>query len=241
MNDINCSAESLFLNAAKIVKPSGIFYVGAYKGGELEIFKDFNCPVYSFEPNSNHFEELQSKYKKFNIAGEAFSIGCGNFTGTVQLNIPDYDQVAASILKTHTITSRFPHMIQKNKQNVRIITLDSMNITDSNYLILDVQGSEFDTILGAYETIKNYIDVIIVEYSSDDLYSNQNKIYDLNLLLNELGFFTKSYLNHVHADALYLKNTYFDSVKDLPMITHPIIYENGEGSTHFEYHDEWKI
>ena len=63
MNNLNCSAEALFLNATNIIEPTGIFYVGAYDGGELEIFKNYNCPVYSFEPNPGHFSKITARYE----------------------------------------------------------------------------------------------------------------------------------------------------------------------------------
>ena len=241
MNSLNCSAEALFLNAANIIEPTGIFYVGAYDGGELEIFKNYNCPVYSFEPNPGHFSKIIARYKKYNIAGKAYEAGCANFNGKLPLNIPDRDMIASSFLKTKTITEMFPHMSLKITIFADILTIDSLNIKSANYLILDIQGCEVNAILGAYQTIIDSIDVIITEYSTVELYSCQNQVKDLNCLLEELGFYTMSDLTHVHADAIYLKNKFKYITKDLSLITHPIVSSSGEGFTthNFGYNKEW--
>jgi FkbM family methyltransferase len=241
MKNLNCSAEALFLNAANIIKPTGIFYVGAYDGGELEIFKDYNCPVYAFEPNPGHFHKIVERYNKHNIPGKAYQAGCANFNGVLPLNIPDRDMIASSFLKTKTITDMFPHMSLKNTVMAEIVTIDSLEIRDANYLILDIQGCEVNAILGAYDTIMDSVDVIITEYSTVELYSCQNQVEDLNALLTELGFYTMSDLTHIHADAIYLKNKFKNVTKDLNLITHPIVSNTGSGlTTHdFGYNSEW--
>ena len=241
MNNLNCSAEALFLNAVNIIYPTGIFYVGAYDGGELEIFKDYNCPVYAFEPNPGHFSKIVDRYNKYKIPGKAYEDGCANFNGVLPLNIPDRDMIASSFLKTKTITEMFPHMSLKNNVMADIVTIDSLNIKDANYLILDIQGCEVNAILGAYETILDSVDVIITEYSTVELYSCQNQVHDLDYLLTELGFHSMSDLTHIHADAIYIKNKFKNITQSLDLITHPIVSHDGTGLTthNFGYNNEW--
>lgn len=245
--DLNCSAEALFLNACKIVKPFGIYYVGAYEGDGLKLFKDCHCPVYAFEPNPYHWPKIESKFKEHNVQGALMTCGIGNFDGELDLNIPDRDQIASSFLPTKTITSLFPHMSLKQAVKSKITTIDNFSLTGRlkpcNYLILDIQGLEFNALLGAYNTILKDVDVIITEYSTHELYSSQNLVGDLNALLKELGFFTKSNLSHVHADAIYLKEKWRHACNFLPNITHPIISQEGAGfTTHdFGYNHEWGV
>jgi len=241
MKNLNCSADALFLNAAKYIKPTGVFYVGAYCGDGLDMFKSYNCPVYAFEPNPSHFEKIQNKYTSLNIPGKPYQVGVANFTGKLNLNIPDQDQIASSFLKTKEITNLFTHMRLKNQVLADIVALDDLDIRDANYLLLDIQGCEFNAILGVYNTILNHVDVIVTEYSTVELYSTQNQVRDLDNLLTELGFFTKSDLTHVHADAVYFKNKYKSLLSSKDLITHPIITQTGQGMTMHDYgfNNEW--
>ena len=241
MSSYYCSAEALFLNATEIIKPSGIFYVGAYQGGCIEMFKDFKCPVYAFEPNPAHWNKIQDEYNKHGVNGKLCTFGLANFSQELDLNIPDSDQIASSFLQTKTISSMFPHISLKNSTKATVVPLDALQITDCNYLILDVQGFEVNAILGGYKTILENVDVIITESSTDELYSCQNTVVDLHLLIEELGFFSMSELDHIHSDIIYIKNKYRNDFKDLPLITHPIVSRNKEDFTlkNFGYNKEW--
>lgn len=73
--------------------------------------------------------------------------------------------------------------------------------------MLDTQGSEYEILEGAKETLKN-VNGIILEWSSDELYEGMKQLSEIEKLLNSHGFVMKEKLDlwgDWHGDAIFIR------------------------------------
>lgn len=112
------------------------------------------------------------------------------------------------------------NIIKIETQNVNVKTLDSFvsheKIKNINILYLDVQGSEYDILMGARKTIKSKkIDIIILEYNFHKFYSNDRSSQDVHSFLQRqeyvfVDFVGKKYAQRdlrflAWADAVFIR------------------------------------
>jgi len=113
----------------------------------LELAKHFDM-VYTVEPDIDNYRAL-----KQNIANSTKIIpmraGLGSRDGRAAM-----DRIAPTNCGAHMI---------KQGDEFDIITIDSYNLTDCDFIQLDVEGSEHDALLGAIDTIELTRPVITLE------------------------------------------------------------------------------
>ena len=113
----------------------------------LELSKHF-AMVYTVEPDIENYRAL-----KQNIANSTKIIpmraGLGSRDGRAAI-----DRIAPTNCGAHMI---------KQGDEFDIITIDSYNLTDCDFIQLDVEGSEHDALLGAIDTIELTHPVITLE------------------------------------------------------------------------------
>ena len=113
----------------------------------LELEKHFDT-VYTVEPDMDNYRAL-----KQNIANSTKIIpmraGLGSRDGRAAM-----DRIAPTNCGAHMI---------KQGDEFDIITIDSYNMTDCDFIQLDVEGSEHDALLGAIDTIELTHPVITLE------------------------------------------------------------------------------
>ena len=91
---------------------------------------------------------------------------------------------------------------------VECVTLDSLGLTDIDFIKIDVQGSEMNVIRGALETIKRYKPLLMIEASNE----KQDFVADKDIIvefLSGLGY-----------------NMYHDNGADIFMCQEDISYRN---------------
>ena len=113
----------------------------------LELEKHFDT-VYTVEPDMDNYRAL-----KQNIANSTKIIpmraGLGSRDGRAAI-----DRISPTNCGAHMI---------KQGDEFDIITIDSYNLTDCDFIQLDVEGSEHDALLGAIDTIELTHPVITLE------------------------------------------------------------------------------
>jgi FkbM family methyltransferase len=113
----------------------------------LELAKHFDT-VYTVEPDMENYRAL-----KLNISNSTKIIpmraGLGSRDGRAAM-----DRIAPTNCGAHMI---------KQGDEFDIITIDSYNLTDCDFIQLDVEGSEHDALMGAIDTIELTRPVITLE------------------------------------------------------------------------------
>ena len=113
----------------------------------LELAKHFDT-VYTVEPDMENYRAL-----KLNISNSTKIIpmraGLGSRDGRAAM-----DRIAPTNCGAHMI---------KQGDEFDIITIDSYNLTDCDFIQLDVEGSEHDALMGAIDTIELTHPVITLE------------------------------------------------------------------------------
>lgn len=138
--------------------------------------KDFQL-VYAFEPVPVHracFEENTAECKNVMLFPQAL----GAEAGMVKM-------------KTHTANSTGDTGVDisaaPDEQDVEMITLDQLNLSNVGFIKIDCEGYEFNVVKGAVETITRCRPIIIVEQKGDMSERYGIKMLSAVNFLKELG------------------------------------------------------
>lgn len=110
--------------------------------------------VISFEPSSDTFKCLEHNIQdRGNV--ELRHQALGSVHGRVKMTLDGYDK---AIRNGNTMA-----MFVTDGDEVERITIDSLGVTDLDFLKLDVEGSEPDALMGAIETLLRCKPVVLFE------------------------------------------------------------------------------
>jgi FkbM family methyltransferase len=175
------SNGELFVLKNFIKKDYNVFDVGANVGEwSKEIFNlNLNCLVYAFEPVPEVFKKLiQCKFDS-NLF-YSFNFGFGIQDDILRFfYLPNLNGMSSIYYRPV-----FDDLAQKIDQiEVSIKTVDNFvknnNINKINFLKIDTEGSEFNVLMGARESIKNgIINIVQFEYGGCYL-DGQKKLSDI--------------------------------------------------------------
>ena len=197
----NCFLNPRFLNAyIKLICPlfelkdalkntrdvKNIIDVGSNKGQFLllsRIYYPF-CKIFSFEPQ-NKYIKIQKSIFKQKITFYNCCLGNRNYSHN--LNITQKED--SSWLLNPIIFEDGIYKVKK-KIRVKVKTLDSLLVNqkfNNSLMKIDVQGFEYQVLLGAVKSLKK-IQYLIIEISSVDIYENQTNKKKLLLFLKNNNF-----------------------------------------------------
>jgi len=146
--------------------------IGAHVGlWAMQMVKHFEH-VYCFEPLKEHSDILP-----FNIDSDNYSIhhvALGNQISKVKMNVKTRNTGATHIGKI-------------GEGNIDMILLDSLNLTDVDFIKIDVEGFEIGVILGAINTIMKNKPLMIVEQKGNDVKNFGGQRNEASKLLEKLG------------------------------------------------------
>ena len=182
--------------------------VGSNKGQFALIFQKYfnSAKIYSFEPQINGIK-LQKRFLK---NSKFFNLCLGNFNGTSSFNITNRED-SSSLLKPKIYTKTIYKISKIIRTKVRRLdNVLKLNPKQTNLLKIDVQGYEYEVLLGSKKTLKN-IKFIIIELSSSMNYFKQvdkSKIIHFlkNNNFNIKKIYNKNYNGKLwQADYLFVK------------------------------------
>ncbi len=122
--------------------------------------------VYTFEPNPLICKRLKENLALSKITNvEVMEIGLSNTTGALDFHIPlkeNPNQGLGSLYESHVGAS-------SEKIQVKIDTIDNLfpNLEKLNLIKIDVEGHDFNVILGASKTIERLRPVVIFEFCKE--------------------------------------------------------------------------
>jgi FkbM family methyltransferase len=183
----------MLLNLNSIVnkynmKISGVLHIGAHFGEENNAYNDLGIQKrIFFEPLSSNFQVLK------NNIGENYTlmnIALGNENKKISMNVETANSgQSSSILNPVLHLTQYPHIKFESTEEVEMKRLDDlgMNLSDFNFINIDVQGYELEVFKGAEKTLHN-IDYIMSEINRDEVYQNCARIEQLIDFLSPYGF-----------------------------------------------------
>jgi hypothetical protein len=103
----------------------------------------------------------------------------------------------------------YPDIFVEERLEVVTATLDDLGLDrNSNLLVLDLQGAEFEALQGGSETLRS-IEYILTEVNRRELYSGIKQVNDLDSFLRLQGFsrVATRWTRHGWGEALYLRKS----------------------------------
>lgn len=155
-----------FLKEKGIIKNTGAIQAGGHCGAYAYSFTEFFDMVFTFEPNALNFHCLVNNCQGVNII--KMNVALGNKTGRVQSVIVNSINTGMNQIKD----------AGNEKYYIPMITLDSLSLTDIGLIELDLEGYEYEALLGAKKTLQKNKPVLIIENADDRI----------NKLLSSLGY-----------------------------------------------------
>lgn len=181
----NTSKKELYseLYKMKFVSPEKadiVFDIGAYKGDTAIFFADHvgkEGRVYSFEPVKSNYDFLLKNIKLNGLQNIIIPVnkGCSAKSGFLK-----------SVSAKSGAPWSFLLEVEDEGEEVEVISVDDFvetnNIGILDFIKMDVEGQEYDVILGAQETIKRFTPKVVIP-----LYHNTSDLFTIPLLMNEIG------------------------------------------------------
>ena len=169
-------------NLLKLSSYKSYLDLGAYNGDTVRKYLDI-CPnikeVYAFEPDRRNFKKL-SEYAENEIRAKVntFNYLCGNDEGVVLFSASGNRNSSKNASASYQ--SKVIEIEQKRPDSI----IDSID-----FIKYDVEGEEYNTILGCKKLIENSSPDLLVS-----MYHKSEDIFTLPLLLKELNPYYYLYL-----------------------------------------------
>lgn len=144
-------------------------FVGAGVGVASKILVANDKEVINVEPISSRFNDLEN-----NCSGATnINKACGSPTGDGTMYYFD-DNRSGAKLNTN---------FGDREQAVEVITVDSLNLTDLDLLVITTNGSELEVLQGCTDTIANNPNLkVVISWIPDLMYDIDDKVADLKAL-----------------------------------------------------------
>lgn len=173
------------------IERKGIIHVGAHYGQEIAQYQKLQFKnIVAFEASKKNFDVLTSK-----VSSEAAVLvnkALGPKPGFCDLNVETKNEgMSNSILAPKLHLEQYPHITFNEVERVEMTTLDSWKSenapdVDYNVICMDVQGFEFEVLLGSSETLKN-VDCLVCEVNRAELYKDGAHVTEIDLYLRTYG------------------------------------------------------
>lgn len=140
-----------------------ILDIGANVGAYIFVLENYLKPenIYAFEPNPQLFKRLKRLFPKINL----FSFALSDENKTSEFKIPVINGE-----KIHTRGTLHTEIVEKNEekiilQKVEVKSLDDLdlNFQRLDFIKIDVEGNEMQTLRGARKTIEKFRPILMIE------------------------------------------------------------------------------
>jgi len=229
-NLLQRKVEPEFLWIKKVLTSDSVFMdVGANVGAYLFTLENHLKPenIFAFEPNQQLFKRLGRLFPKVNL----FSVALSDISTIAEFKIPVINGE-----KVHTRGTLQTSIKEKNEektilQKVEVKPLDELNLNLKrlDFIKIDVEGNEMQTLRGAKKTIEKYKPILMVEmeqrHHQDHLWTLISEISDWGYSVNYLDrktlkptILTEEFLNQQNPDNVKNYKDYINNIIFLPII-----------------------
>lgn len=168
--------------------------------------------VVAFEPQPAASDALR-KVLRAEAGHTVYAVAVGAHDGDIDFHPHEYHLSSSVLTTTRSARLRFDWAGELPSIKVPIRRLDTIlsgrRLTSPVVLKIDVQGYEYEVLVGARQVLQN-IDAVVVEQSFQAFYENQAHPREVSDLLRQLGFYFDRVLDTrrecaviVEADFLY--------------------------------------
>jgi FkbM family methyltransferase len=162
------------LQEKQIIKKRAVFQAGGHCGLYPLLLTEFFDMIFTCEPNSLSFHCLVNNCQGSNIV--KMNVALGKQNGRVQSKVLHKDNTGMNIVLETT-----------NDIYIPMITIDSLGLTDIDLIEIDLEGYEYNALLGAKNTIETNKPVIILENATDEI----------RIMLSEMGYAEWKKINRI--------------------------------------------
>lgn len=178
-----------------IDKGSNVIDIGANRGNYSYALNKLKCNIIIFEPNSYCYKILKKwAENKKNII--LYNIALSDTRGYKELYIP-IDKLG--ILHDASASLNIQNSNSNVKQRVELKKLDDYNLSNIDFIKIDVEGHENSVINGAINTIKSNKPTIIIEIEKRH---NASSFEEIRETLEDLNyscfFYYKNEINSIN-------------------------------------------
>ena len=243
-NLLERKVEPEFLWIKEILGKNSVFIdVGANVGAYLYTLENHLKPenIYAFEPNQQLFKRLKRLFPKVNL----FSLALSDVSTIAEFKIPVINGE-----KVHTRGTLQTSIKEKNEektilQKVEVKPLDDLvfdevyieqgrnaqtnklNLKNLDFIKIDVEGNEMQTLRGAKKTIEKFKPILMVEmeqrHHKENLWTLISEIADWGYSVNFLDrktlqpkLLTEDFLNQQNPDNVKNYKDYINNIIFLP-------------------------
>lgn len=234
-NLLERKVEPEFLWIKEVLTKDSVFMdIGANVGAYLYTLEHHLKPenIFAFEPNQQLFRRLKRLFPKVNL----FSLALSDISTVAEFKIPVINGE-----KVHTRGTLQTSIKEKNEektilQKVEVKPLDNLNLNlkKLDFIKIDVEGNEMQTLRGARKTIEQYKPILMVEmeqrHHQENLWTLISEIADWGYSINYLDrqtlkptILTEEFLNQQNPDNLKNYKDYINNIIFLPnLLEHQI-------------------
>lgn len=166
----------------------GIVHIGAHYGEEIpEYVNNGIRDIILFEPLAENFNVLKNKVQNLNANIQGYQVALGSEKKISSMNLSSNNLESSSLLKPKLHLEHHAHVKFEGTEEVQVDLLDNYNISNFNFINMDVQGYELEVLKGAKETLKQ-IDYVYCEVNRGEVYENNAMIGEIDEYLGNYGF-----------------------------------------------------
>jgi FkbM family methyltransferase len=197
---------------------TGAIHVGAFLGEELSQYRALGLTnTILFEPQKKLFDIVNFKCI---VKEKAFNVALGSKEQVVKMFISDREGgvsngagASSSILEPKKHLTEHPEVTFPSKESITVKRFDKfiqengVDISNHNFLNIDVQGYELEVLKGMGEELEK-IQLIIAEVNRDEMYEGCPMIEDIDDYVKDFGFkrVAVEWQSASWGDAIYAKN-----------------------------------
>lgn len=185
---------------------TGVLHVGAHWAEEHGDYTEAGIEHIAYiEASPLTFATL--KQKQFKPTVKLYNVACADYCGYGQMYAETDNQgQSSSLLPPGTHTKHYPGIKFNHREDVKVVTLDSLRLTRYNFMNVDVQGAELLVFKGGQKTLQ-YVDYIYTEVNTEGVYQGAPHVHELDSFLKDFQRVETFMTGQGWGDALYIKKT----------------------------------
>lgn len=185
----------------------GVIHIGAHYGEEvLDYVNNGITTLHLFEPLSENYKILLNNLQNVNVNYTTHRCALGSKTDNVTMFVSDNERQSSSILSPKQHLTHHPNVRFPTTEEVLVKTLDSFEISDCNFINMDVQGYELEVLKGASKTLET-IDYVYCEVNRAEVYENNAFVEEIDEFLSHYNMnrVETDWAGEIWGDALYVR------------------------------------